>query len=59
VAALIIITAALLGGCWNYRGLDDMSIASGLAIDRDTASGLYHLSFEYVDRGEKCEKTDR
>jgi spore germination protein KC len=49
LAALIIITAVLMGGCWNYRGLDEMAIASGLAIDRDAASGLYHLSFEYVD----------
>lgn len=49
LAVLIMIYSALLGGCWNYRGLDEMTIATGVAIDRDPESGLYHLSFEYVD----------
>ena len=49
VAVLIMISAALMGGCWNYRGLNEMSITTGVAIDRDPGSDLYHLSFEYVD----------
>jgi len=49
LAVLIIICAALMGGCWNYRGMDEMTITTGVAVDRDPETGLYHLSFEYVD----------
>jgi len=49
LAVLIMICSALMGGCWNYRGLDEMTITTGVAVDRDPESGLYHLSFEYVD----------
>jgi len=49
VAVMIFLTAMLLGGCWNYRGLNEMSITAGVAIDRETDTGLYHLSIEYID----------
>jgi len=49
LAVLIIICAALMGGCWNYRSMNDMTITTGVAVDRDPETGLYHLSFEYVD----------
>lgn len=38
-----------LGGCWNYRGLNEMSIVAGIAIDKSPESGNYQLSFEIVD----------
>jgi len=38
-----------LSGCWNYRGLNEMSIVTGVAIDKDPKSGNYQLSFEVVD----------
>lgn len=38
-----------LSGCWNYRGLDEMTIVSAVALDKDEKSGNYKLSFEFVD----------
>ncbi len=48
ICALIIVLP-LFGGCWNYRGLDKLSIVSGFAIDKDNKTGLYELSFQIVD----------
>ncbi len=45
---LMLTTLTLLTGCWNYRGLDQMSIVAGLAIDKDDDTG-YSISFEIVD----------
>lgn len=39
----------LLCGCWNYRGLNELAIVSGIAIDRNPENGNYKLSFEIVD----------
>jgi spore germination protein KC len=49
VAVMILLAAALTGGCWNYRGLNEMAITSGVAVDFDEETGLYHMSFEVVD----------
>lgn len=49
VIMLIMLVASLLGGCWNYRGLDQMSIVAGLAIDRNESTGGYKITFEIVD----------
>lgn len=38
-----------LSGCWNYRGLDEMTIVSAIAIDKDEKNGNYKLSFEFID----------
>ncbi|MDU4959414.1 MAG: Ger(x)C family spore germination protein [Sporomusaceae bacterium] len=38
-----------LGGCWNYRGLDTLDIVTGMAVDKDLATGGYLLTFEIVD----------
>lgn len=37
------------GGCWNYRGLNEMTIVSGFAIDPDGESGEMKVSFQIVD----------
>jgi spore germination protein KC len=51
LVAVVLLFAALLtlGGCWNYRGLDQLSIVVGIAIDYDKESRLYHLCYEIVD----------
>lgn len=46
---MVVLASMLLGGCWNYKSLSDMSITSGIAVDRDPVTGLYHLSLEIVD----------
>jgi len=38
-----------MAGCWSYRGLDEMTIVAGVAIDKDKGTGDYLLSFEFVD----------
>lgn len=39
-----------LEGCWNYRGLDDMTIVVGIAIDKDPLNGNYLISYETIDQ---------
>jgi spore germination protein KC len=50
--ACVLIAAILLlplCGCWNYRGLNEITIVSGVAIDRDPETGNYKFSYEVVD----------
>ena len=49
VCLLLTLFLLPLSGCWNYRGLDEMTIVSAIAIDKDEKSGNYKLSFEFVD----------
>ncbi|MEA4893689.1 MAG: Ger(x)C family spore germination protein [Oscillospiraceae bacterium] len=46
---LILSQLSLLSGCWNYRGLDEMSVVIGIGVDKATKGGGYQLSFEIVD----------
>lgn len=47
--ALVLLFVLSLAGCWSYRGLDEMAIVAGVAIDRADESGKYLLTFEIVD----------
>jgi spore germination protein KC len=38
-----------LSGCWNYRGLNEMTVITGIAIDEGQDRKGYHLTFETVD----------
>ncbi len=49
VCTLCLMLMLLTGGCWNYRGLDEMAIVAGIAIDKDNTTGIYHLTYEIVD----------
>ena len=52
---LIIIVAFLsffLGGCWNYRGINELETVIGLAIDEGTKKNSYLLTYENVDLSE-------
>ena len=51
LGVLLCISAAvlLLSGCWDYRGMDDLTIVTGIAVDRDPVSGGYRLMIEAVD----------
>ena len=51
-AALVIVCllpALALSGCWSYRSLSDISIVTGLGVDKDPATGDYKISAEVVD----------
>lgn len=47
--ALLLLVALLLPGCWSYRGLNNMAMVMGMSVDRDDATGIFHLSFEIAD----------
>lgn len=48
--AALCVFAVFLSGCWDYRGLDELSIVAGIAIDRNENNPeWYMLSFEIVD----------
>lgn len=46
---LFMLAVMLCGGCWNYRGLNEMSIVAGFSFDIDHTTGLYKVSFQVVD----------
>lgn len=46
---LSILLICLLGGCWSYRGINETTIVSGVAIDKDAATGNYQITYEIVD----------
>jgi len=48
-AFLLLLTLLPLGGCWDYRGLDELSIVTGIAIDKKTDGEGYMLTYEIVD----------
>lgn len=48
-AALALLCCFSLTGCWNYRGLNDLDIVTGIAVDRNPETGLYDLTFEIAD----------
>lgn len=45
----VLLTAVFIGGCWNYRGLNDMTIVVGIAIDKRDSGEGYKVTFEAVD----------
>ena len=49
IFALFIFLTVSLTGCWDYRGLNDMAMVMGMAIDHDEATGMFKVSFEIAD----------
>jgi len=51
-AGVLVMTCVLLltaTGCWSYRGLNEMEVMTGMAIDKDEDSGGYQVTIETVD----------
>ena len=48
-AALGVVVLLSVGGCWNYRGLDQMAIVAGMALDYDPENNQYCTTFEIID----------
>ena len=44
----LIISIIFLTGCWDYSEIEDLAIASGMAIDIDE-DGFYIINVEIVD----------
>lgn len=38
-----------INGCWDYRSLNDLTIVSGMAIDKNENGEGYNLTFEVLD----------
>ncbi|MCX7714884.1 MAG: Ger(x)C family spore germination protein [Clostridia bacterium] len=51
ILLIAVLSTFLTSGCWNYRGLNEMAIVSGLAIDKGEDARGYKLSFEILDLG--------
>jgi len=56
-AGMILIFCILQTGCWNYRGLDQLGIATGIAVDRPDPNGPYCITIEMIstDTGSPAE----
>lgn len=46
---MVIISAYLFTGCWNYREINNLSIVAGIAIDRSELDGKYEVTIEIVN----------
>ena len=49
ILCLLMVCLCFLGGCWDYRGLNEMSIVAGMAIDKNPENSGYDVTFELVD----------
>lgn len=45
----VLLTSVLLTGCWDYEGLNKMTVVTGVGLDQKDAGGEYQLCFETVD----------
>ena len=43
------ILSLLLTGCWDYRGLNKLTVVTGIGLDQKSVGGEYQLSLEAVD----------
>lgn len=63
LSAVIISTALIISGCWNYRELNELSLISGIAIDWNEETKEYQLTAEIVEfkmtQGERMTATSR
>jgi spore germination protein KC len=49
LCALLLALLLLFNGCWNYRGLNEIAIVSGITVDRDPVTGVFKICYEIVD----------
>lgn len=52
IAALLLcmLMVSLLSGCWDYKGLNNLSIVAGMAVDENPSGEGICVSFELVDK---------
>lgn len=46
---MTILISLSLSGCWDYYSLNEITIVSGIAVDKSQSSDEYQLSFEIYD----------
>ena len=50
--ALVVLQAFFLSGCWNYRGLNELAIVSGITVDIEKDTNEFTLGYEVIDLAE-------
>lgn len=61
-AAAILLSLVLLlplGGCYDYRGLDELTIVAGIAIDLGDTENQYRVTLEILDTAAASDNTER
>jgi spore germination protein KC len=53
---ILIFLVFLLTGCWDYIGLNEITIVTGIAIDKNEKSDKYDLTFEYASLIDSAKK---
>ena len=46
--AVLIFNSVILTGCWNYKEIDELAIAAGVAVDKNE-DGTLHITIEVVN----------
>jgi germination protein, Ger(x)C family len=46
---LLTVSMLCLTGCWNYREPENLSMVTGIAVDKGQNGYKYHLTFEFLD----------
>jgi spore germination protein KC len=49
---ILVIMIFFLTGCWDYIGIDEITVVMGLSVDKNKDNSKYELAFEYVDLSE-------
>ncbi len=52
-----LLSTAILAGCWNYVGLNEIEIVAGFAVDIDEQTGQYLVTYETVDVATNVKET--
>ena len=53
---ILIFSSIIFTGCWNYREVEQLAIAAGVAVDKN-ADGTVHITIEVVNIGGGTEVT--
>ena len=58
IACIVFCLSSLvcLNGCWDYRGTNEISLVSGVALDKDPLTGRFVMSCEIIDLTQSLEE---
>ncbi|MDD2377596.1 MAG: Ger(x)C family spore germination protein [Bacilli bacterium] len=55
---IILLLTSLLTGCWNYVGVDEITIVTGIAIDKNKETDEYIVSYEIISLSESSKQQE-
>jgi spore germination protein KC len=53
---ILIFLVFFLTGCWDYVGLDEITIVTGFAVDKNKEDKKYNLTFEFASLNESAKE---